>query len=382
MMGERETGPGHGLKIGIVGDALAPNFNEAYANQVRLLSRELGAPVLTCNDLGPLPLKRMGRYLIVNARFLRGGGHNRLLSLANGALFYPFVKLFERRCDVVFLSAGIDSGFLPILDARKCVPIINTLPFGDGDGPAAAFAHRFGPHMPAIVAQGQRIRARLIDMALDAERIFVAYPWVDPERFCYSEPPQGDEFRILFASAPNSEGEGDDMFVDKGLPLLLEAFARFQRQCPASLCLLWRGKYTEALYRTIDELGLWGRVEVIDRVADTPPLYARAHVTVTPFLNLKDSPEIPLSAVESLACGRPVVTTDIAELAGLVAEYRCGCVAPPHPEGFLSALVECRRGYPLYQGNCRRAAEELFSVSVGPVTQALASLRQKGGRGS
>jgi len=46
-------------------------------------------------------------------------------------------------------------------------------------------------------------------------------------------------------------------------------------------------------------------------------------------LNLKWSPEIPLSAVESMACGRPVVTTDVAEIAEIVKKYKCGFVSKP-----------------------------------------------------
>ena len=112
-------------KIGVIGDALAPDFNSAPANQMRLLSQELKAPVLTGNNLGLVPFKKMGRYLIINARFLRGEKRNRLLSLVNGTCFFPFIKLFERRFDVIYLAGGIDSGFLPVLDLRKCILIIN-----------------------------------------------------------------------------------------------------------------------------------------------------------------------------------------------------------------------------------------------------------------
>jgi len=351
-------------KIGIVGDALAPYFNEAYANQVHLLSRELKAPVLTCNNLGFVPFKKMGQYLIINAPFLRQEKPNPFLSLVNGAFFYPFVKLFEKRLDIIYLSAGISSGFLPFLNLKKCIPIINALSFSPDDEVARTFARKFAPGIPAIIAQSRRVKERLISMGIEPDKIHLIYPWVDATRFKYTEPPNIEEFKILFASAPNVEREHQDLFSEKGLVLLLESFARFSQQHKASLILLWRGKYNEALFGKIKELNLESQVEVINKVADTPLLFTQAHITVTPFLTMSESPEVPLSAVESLACGRPVVTTNVPEIADIVEEYQCGCVARPVMDDFLSALVECRKNYTVYQANCRRVAEKLFRLNV------------------
>lgn len=352
-----------GIKIGIVGDALAPHFNNAPANQMYLLSQELRAPVLTCNNLGLVPYKRMGRYLIVNARFLREGIP--LLSLINGALFYPIVKLFERKLDVIYLPAGIDSGFLNYLDLKKCVAIINTIPFPDDDKRIRIFAQKFAPKLHGIIAQSKRIKARLLDMGVEPEKVFLVYPWVDLNKYRYSEPPDLEEFKILFASAPERGSSDEDVFEGKGLSLLLEAFKELVKYNKASLCLLWRGYDNDALRRRIKELELGGQVRVINEtVVDMPRLYAQSHITVIPFLDTRRSPEIPLSAVESLACGRPVVTTDVAEIAEIVNVYKCGCVTKPRKEDFASALVECRRNYRLYQGSCRKIAEELFSLKI------------------
>ena len=354
--------PSH--KIGIIGDALAPHFNSAPANQMRLLSQVLKAPVLTCNDLELLPFKKMGRYLVINTRFLRGERRNRFLSLINGACFFPFIKLFERKFDVIYLPGGIDSGFLPVLDLRKCILVINTLPFGHDDEIARAFALEFAPKLLAIIAHSRRVQERLISLGTAPEKIHFAYPWVDSDKFKYSQPPDSDEFRILVASAPDMERSREDPFAEKGISLLLECLAEFSQHHKASLCLLWRGKYNEILSRKIEELNLESRVEIIDQVVDTPPLFAQAHITVIPFRSLRGSPEFPLSAVESIACGRPVVTTDVPEIAEIVREYQCGCVAKAVKEDFLSALIECKQNYPVYQANCRKVADELFSLNL------------------
>ena len=355
-------------KIGIIGDALAPHFNSAPANQMRLLSQQLGTQVLTGNNLGLLPFKKMGNYLIINIRFLRK--RTPLLSSINGAIFYPIVKLFERRFDILCLAGGIDSGFLRILDLKKCILIINSLPFSNDDEVARNFSRKLAPELRAIIAQSHRIKERLVSMGIDTEKVHLIYPWIDSAKFEYNQPPDGDEFTILFASAPDAESEREDYFTEKGVGLLLESFAEFIKHHKASLCLLWRWKYNQTLYKKIEELNLESQVEVINRVVDTPSLYARAHVTVIPFLSMKAGPEIPLSAVESLVCGRPVVTTDVLEIAEIVRQYGCGCVTSPKREDFVSALMECKKNYSTYQANCR-VIEQLFTLDLERLSEIM-----------
>ncbi len=360
-------------KIGIIGDALAPNFNEAFANQMYLLSQVLDVPVLTGNNLGLAPLKKMGRYLIINARFLREGTRMPVLSLVNGAFFYPFIKYFERKLDIIFLTGGINSQFLNYMNLGKCILIINSMPFSANDEESRIFAHQFAPGLRGIIAQSQRISNRLVNIGVDQQKVHLLYPWIDLKKFKYTNPPNTKEFRILFASAPNLKGSPENIFEAKGLALLLEAFKEFTKSSQASLCLLWRGCYNGILMEKIKELGLETQVKVINEVADMPKLYAQSHVTVIPFLDTRWSPEMPLSAVESLACGRPVVTTNVVELAEVVQKYKCGCVVNPTKEKLKAGLMECQANYGLYQKNCRQVAEELFSLNLESLPADLGS---------
>ena len=358
--GDVEHDRGHPRRIGIVGDALAPRFNEACAKQMRLLSKELNAPVLTCSDIGLAPFRRLGRYFIVNGRFLREDSRRPGLTWANGAFFFPFLKLFERQCDAIVLSGGVNSGFLPHLDLRKCTLIINSLPFSKSDPEARGFAERVAPRLRGAVAQSGRIRDKLLGMGLDAQKVRLVYPWVDLEALRPTEPPPSDEFKILFASAPNAEMPGGRIFEDKGVPLLLEAFGEVAREHKAVLRLLWRGYHREALRAKVQELHLESVVEVVDRVADVSQFISDCHVVVVPFRNTRRSPEIPLSAVEALACGRPVVSTNVAEISEVIRERECGCVAAPDVADLAAALERALMDFRRYQQNCRRVAEDMF----------------------
>jgi len=342
-------------RIGIIGGGLAPYFNEAMANQMRLLSKKLNADVITCNDIGWLPFKKMGQYLIVNSRFIFR--KTPILSFINGVILYAIVKLYEKKFNTIIIPGGIESEFLRYLNPEKCIPIITSIPFINES--VQNKIKELAPKLKKIIAQSKKNRNQLMDMGVESDKIILMYPLIDLSKFRYSEPPPLDEFRILFASSPNLEVPGEDNFKDKGLPLLLEAFKEFARDNSAKLYVVWRGKYNEQLYKKISELNLEKDVKVITGIVNMPEMYANVHVTVIPFLNLWRSPEIPLSAVESLACGRPVVATNVGGIGEIIKSCECGSVSHPTKGDFLNALKDCRESYSKYQRNCRRFIEEL-----------------------
>ena len=348
-------------KIGIIGGGLAPYFNEAMANQIYILSKKLNAEVITCNDIRLLPFKKMGRYFIVNSKFIMD--ETPFFSFVNGAVLYFIIKLYERKFDTIIIPGGIESEFLRYLNPKKCIPIITSIPFINDD--IRNKIRERAPKLKKIIVQSKKTKTQLIDMGVDPDKIILMYPLIDLFKFRYSDPPPLDEFKILFASSPNLEVSGENNFKDKGLPLLLEAFKEFARNSNTKLYGVWRGKYNEQLSKKINELNLEKDVDVINGVVDMSEMYTKVHVTVIPFLNLWRSPEILMSVLESLACGRPVVTTDVGEIMEFIQRYNCGCVANPIKEDFVSALKRCKRDYQLHHGNCRKVAEELFSLNRG-----------------
>lgn len=284
-------------------------------------------------------------------------------SFINGAVLYSIIKVYNRKFDTIIIAGGIDSEFLNYLDLKKCIPVVTSIPFINEN--IENRIKKIIPKLQGIIAQSKRTKNQLISMGVDPSKIALIYPLIDLSKFKYSKPPPLNDFKILFASSPNLEVHGEDNFRDKGVPLLLEAFKEFIKEENAIiLYIVWRGKYNKELYQMINGLGLKDHVKVIDGVVDMPEMYAKTHVTVIPFLNLWRSPEIPLSAVESVACGRPVVTTDVGEIGELVHRYKCGCVAKHSKDDFLIALKECKRDYEICQRNCRGVAEELFSFSL------------------
>ena len=346
------------MKIGGIGARIAPPFNDADANQMYILSKELNASILTFDDIGYMPFKKIGQYFIINMRFFIK--KIPILSFINCVFFYIITKLYERNLDLLYLPSKTNDKFLNYLNLRKCIPIMTSIPFIE-DKSVEIFVKKIAPKLPAIIAQSNKVKNQLIDLGIDSSKVHVVYPLTDLNKFEHTEPENLNKLKILFASAPQIE----DNFEEKGVSLLLESFKEFVEYNDAILYIVWRKACIDKLYDKISELKLEDYVEVIADVVFMPEMYAKSHITVIPYLSLKWSPEIPLSAVESMACGRPVVTTDIAEIAKIVKEHNCGCVSKTMKNDFSEAFEECKRNYPMYQKNCRKTAEELFSPNIG-----------------
>lgn len=335
-------------RIGIIGGGLAPHFNEAMANQINLLSKQLNIQVVTCNDIGSRLFMRQDQYVIFNSKYI--ANKTPILSLINGGMIFLATKYYERIFDWIIIPGGLDSVFLDYLDSHKCIPLVSSI--GQFDDTFKAKISNRIQQFPLLIAQSEKTKKQLIDLGANPNRIYLLYPLVNLAKYHYSDPPIMDEFRIVFASSPNMKVPGEDNFTDKGVPLLLEAFKKFLKYEPKSkLYLVWRGYYTNELNKKLEELKLWDSVEVLHGIVGMPEIYSHSHVTVIPYLNLNRSPEIPLSALESLACGRPVVATDVGEIADLLISQGVGVASKTEIEDFSRALQKCRQYYYELQGN-------------------------------
>jgi glycosyltransferase involved in cell wall biosynthesis len=120
----------------------------------------------------------------------------------------------------------------------------------------------------------------------------------------------------------------------KNHPLFFAAARRLLVRHPATRLLLvgdelWGGlhgsdAYKRETHRLVDELGIRERCLFLGNVNDVARLYPACDVTVMPSL----FEGTPNAVLESLACGVPVVATDVADNAYLVPDGRVGFVVP------------------------------------------------------
>jgi len=123
----------------------------------------------------------------------------------------------------------------------------------------------------------------------------------------------------------------------KGVDYLIEAFFRVQEKIPsARLVLVGDGPGKAVIEAKIKKLHLQSSVTLIDYLnnAELPHIYNQSDVVVLPSL----MEGVPRTLLEAMACGIPVITTDLPHLqdivdgAGLV-------VSPKDPQALADAMI-------------------------------------------
>jgi glycosyltransferase involved in cell wall biosynthesis len=139
-----------------------------------------------------------------------------------------------------------------------------------------------------------------------------------------------------------------------GVDVLLQAFAHVDDD--TVLLVAGEGPERERLERLAYELGVAGSVRFLGGVSEERlvELYRAADVTVVPSVSLEG---FGLVVLESLACGTPVIGSDVGGLPEALADLEPRCVVPA---GDPAALAE-RLGRPLPRAEVCRAQAEHFS---------------------
>jgi glycosyltransferase involved in cell wall biosynthesis len=142
-------------------------------------------------------------------------------------------------------------------------------------------------------------------------------------------PPWPDDAQVRFASVARLHPPS------KGQDVLLEAFAGASwRERRWELRLYGEGPMKDILQRLAHRFGLADRV-VFAGVADVEKIWTENHVLVMP----SRYEGLPLAMVEAMLCARPVIATDVAGHAEIIADGITGFLAgPPTPATVASAL--------------------------------------------
>jgi len=184
---------------------------------------------------------------------------------------------------------------------------------------------------------------------------------IDLSKFKETPIPKNNLFILLFASAPMENSINS--LSDKGIVLLLNAFKRLVSiHKNIRLILIWRGKLYKEISALISKMKLEKYVEIINKKVDMKHYFRKAHATIFTLTNLRGSANYPHSLIESLACGRPVIVSNILEISTIVENEKCGEVSDVTVEGVINAVEETIKEYRTLQSNCRKTAEKYFDI--------------------
>jgi glycosyltransferase involved in cell wall biosynthesis len=151
----------------------------------------------------------------------------------------------------------------------------------------------------------------------------------------------------------------------KGHRLLIEAMAELHRTQPTvKLWLVGEGYLRGELEAQATQLGLQRVVSFLGWRTDVPAVLAAADFSVL----ASQSEGMPLAAMESMACGRPVVATRVGGLGELIESGVSGVlIAPGNLEELVSALrglVENAEQRSMLGAAANQRAVEQFSVQA------------------
>ena len=142
------------------------------------------------------------------------------------------------------------------------------------------------------------------------------------------------------------------MTKEKGHKVLLDAFKILtKKHRNLTLLLVGDGDLREELEREVRQNGLQDQVIFAGTRDDVPDLYRIMDI----YINSSLTEGMPMSILEAMASGLPVVASDVGEIGRLINESGAGTVVPPsNVEALVLAVDEFLQGN---QGNLSEQGE-------------------------
>ena len=122
----------------------------------------------------------------------------------------------------------------------------------------------------------------------------------------------------------------------KNHALLVEAFAQVRSDAPLYLLLVGAGELEDAVREQVAGLGLQGRVRFLGVRADVADILRASDM----FVLSSRWEGNPLSVMEAMAAGLPVVSTAVGGVPELVRDRETGLLVPSEDAGALTRAVQ------------------------------------------
>ena len=158
---------------------------------------------------------------------------------------------------------------------------------------------------------------------------------------------------------------------EKRFDRLIDAFAAFLQKHEGRLLIVGDGPERPALEAQATALGLGNHVEFTGATTDVAGALSR----MTLFALTSDTEQMPISLVEAMAAGLPVVATDVGDVRMILAEENRTFVHPVTDIARLTASLGAIASDPGY-GRKLGAANREKAIADYPLDRMIASYRQ------
>jgi glycosyltransferase involved in cell wall biosynthesis len=197
-----------------------------------------------------------------------------------------------------------------------------------------------GRFSDALVAVSPEVRDELVRMGIaPAEKIEVIRLGLDLERRVAVPPGAREEMRDRLGVAADQIAIGwlGRMTEIKRVDELLHVFAELRRRgVDGVLVLVGSGPLRRELEVLADSLGVAGRCRFVGFSDDVAPYYAAFDLVVLSSAN----EGTPVTLIEALAAGKPVVSTAVGGVRDVVEDDRAGFLVPPGDVTAFAGAVE------------------------------------------
>ena len=287
-----------------------------------------------------------------------------------------------RRIDVLHAHLGnahVLAGLAARLTGRQVLGTVHARQVT----PLELEAHRaFGTHLH-VVCQHSYLHA--LGMGAAPSQLHCVPNGVDTALFQPAAGPCGSGLRASLGLAADVPlfGFVGRLSHEKGPELFVRCAQRVHDLQPAAHgVLVGEGPLRGELQARIDRLGLGGCVHLAGLHGDMPALYPQLDVLVSSSL----SEAMPLAVMEAMACGLPVVATQVGGVPDLVVEGATGLlVAPADVEGLAqqvaALLADPARRHAMGRQSRQRMVEH-FSLAASAGATAALLQRLAGHRGA
>jgi glycosyltransferase involved in cell wall biosynthesis len=224
------------------------------------------------------------------------------------------------------------------------------------------------PQIKFIITWTERLKRYFLRLGVQREKTVVIPSGVDTEVFR-----QRSEREISLFKENLGFTADDEIMLYFGLPstfrgidIVLATFRRLKEVRPkAKLVLLFREPRRDVSKEVSDvphEEAEHGDSVIIERGIQTQENLAKflsiANLVVLPF---KFWPHVdcPLTVLEAMAVGRPVITTNVGSLPEFVQDHETGVIAKPNPEAVFDAALELLSSEALSEKIGKKASDHI-----------------------
>jgi len=200
-----------------------------------------------------------------------------------------------------------------------------------------------------IVAVSDKIKRELReDFAIPEQKITVIYDGIDLHQFKQQQTKQRDNpenYRVAVISRLD-QNKGLECFIN-AIPTIIQTISHIH------FMIVGTGSIEQKLKEQTKQLNLSDSVTFTGFRKDIPQLLSEVDITIMP------SPEegMSMSALESMASGKPVVATTGSGLADIIINHRSGMIVKPNDSNDLAEAV-----ITLLQSDYRQAGKEARKI--------------------